>query len=65
MQSVFTGKYDVPETRDNPNFKNCYELLWKVNTKENLWTVTITRWRTCQEDGQKRRTRWRRPKENK
>ena len=34
MQSVFTERKYVPETRDNPNPKNCYELLCKVNAKE-------------------------------
>ena len=35
MQSVFTEKHDVPETRDNPKSKSCYELCEKQTLKKN------------------------------
>ena len=35
MCSQFYRKHDVPKTKDNPNPKNCDELLCRVNAKEN------------------------------
>ena len=55
--SFTESKHDVPKTKDNPNPNNCDELLWKMNTKEKPWTVTLTRRRTSQKTDVKKKGR--------